>query len=224
MGEKLKGLFDAISNLTGTRSVNAKLTDETEKIVICVNKLAKHHKKLMKEIHEVTNTRDSLVEDYHQMSVMRQQMQSQKESLSKLFKEKTTFLQKKWEESETIKEAFKQDVAKLEKRLKDLSDEYMKLRQKMKQYKFSSADKAEEKICKLCSKIFYENENFNWSCRIHPSEWSGEIYWCCGKTVKDSPGCRTAKHVSKEEDEDLPNDEEKDKLKVVTMMCSVLCI
>ena len=224
MGEKLKGLFDAISNLTGTKSVNAKLTDETEKVVICVNKLAKSTQKLMKDIGELTHSRDSLVEDYYQMSIMRQEIQSQKESLSKLLKEKTTFLQKKWEESEGIKEAFKQEVSKLEKKLKDLNEEYMKLRQRMKQNKFISADKVDEKICKLCAKIYFENENYNWSCRIHHSEWSGEIYFCCGKTVKDSPGCRTAKHVSKEEDEDLPDDVEKDRFRAATMICSVFYI
>jgi hypothetical protein len=30
------------------------------------------------------------------------------------------------------------------------------------------------------------------------------MWWCCGKTSKDAPGCKFSKHESKEdEDEDL---------------------
>lgn len=30
------------------------------------------------------------------------------------------------------------------------------------------------------------------------------MWWCCGKTMKDAPGCKFSKHVSKEdEDEDV---------------------
>jgi len=36
--------------------------------------------------------------------------------------------------------------------------------------------------CKNCQKDYLENENFNWSCRTHQSDYGGEIWWCCGKT------------------------------------------
>ena len=44
---------------------------------------------------------------------------------------------------------------------------------------------------------------------MHRSEFSGEIWWCCGKENKDAPGCKYASHQSKEEDEDeeMANDE-----------------
>jgi len=45
-------------------------------------------------------------------------------------------------------------------------------------------------ICKFCGKDFHERENFNWSCRTHQSQWSGEMWWCCGKTSKDALGCK----------------------------------
>jgi len=32
---------------------------------------------------------------------------------------------------------------------------------------------------------YVEKENFNWSCRMHQSEWGGEMWWCCGKRGKD---------------------------------------
>lgn len=57
-------------------------------------------------------------------------------------------------------------------------------------------------MCKNCAKDYIEKENFNWSCRTHRSEYSGEIWWCCGKEGKDQPGCKYSKHESKEEEDD----------------------
>ena len=64
------------------------------------------------------------------------------------------------------------------------------------------------KICKNCGREYNEKENFAWSCRTHRSQWSGELWWCCGKTHKDTPGCKFAAHESKEEDEE---DEQEDR-------------
>jgi hypothetical protein len=95
----------------------------------------------------------------------------------------------------------------LEKEKKDLMVERDKMkdrikRLKMKRGKFDIA----EKVCKNCSKDFLESENFNWSCRIHRSQYSGEIWWCCGKAGFEQAGCKYSKHESKEE-EDEENDE-----------------
>lgn len=58
-------------------------------------------------------------------------------------------------------------------------------------------------MCKMCAQEFHEKENFNWSCRTHRGVYGGEMWWCCGKRGKDQPGCKFAKHESKEdEDED----------------------
>lgn len=54
--------------------------------------------------------------------------------------------------------------------------------------------------CKNCCNEYQEKENFNWSCRIHQSEWGGEMWWCCGKRGKDSAGCKFNKHESKDDD------------------------
>ena len=58
------------------------------------------------------------------------------------------------------------------------------------------------KMCKFCSKEYKDQENFNWSCRTHQYEFSGEMWWCCGKRGRDQPGCKFAKHESKEDDDD----------------------
>ena len=58
------------------------------------------------------------------------------------------------------------------------------------------------KMCKNCSKEYLESDNFNWSCKTHKSEYGGEMWWCCGKKELNAAGCHTAKHESKEDDED----------------------
>ena len=66
------------------------------------------------------------------------------------------------------------------------------------------------KTCKNCSKEYTEKENYNWSCRVHLSEFGGEMWWCCGKRGKDQPGCKFGKHESKE-DEPSSDNEDHDK-------------
>lgn len=57
------------------------------------------------------------------------------------------------------------------------------------------------KICINCKMEYKDADNFNWSCRTHTSEWSGEMWWCCGKTSRSAPGCKFSKHVMlKDED------------------------
>jgi len=56
-------------------------------------------------------------------------------------------------------------------------------------------------ICKKCNQEYDPLSNFNWSCRTHQSEYSGEMWWCCGKLTIDSLGCKFNKHVCKREDD-----------------------
>ena len=57
-------------------------------------------------------------------------------------------------------------------------------------------------VCRNCGKDYDEKENFNWSCCTHRKMYSGELWWCCGKEGKDTPGCKYSKHESKEEADD----------------------
>ena len=95
--------------------------------------------------------------------------------------------------------------------MKSLVSEREKMKERIKKLrsrkgKFDSSSK----ICKNCGKDYNEKENFNWSCRTHRCEYSGEMWWCCGKEGKEAPGCLYAKHESKDEDEDEENEKEKE--------------
>ena len=41
---------------------------------------------------------------------------------------------------------------------------------------------------------------------LYQSDYGGEMWWCCGKSGIDAPGCKYSKHESKnEEEEDKDN-------------------
>lgn len=72
---------------------------------------------------------------------------------------------------------------------------------KLKQRRYRRVDYG-GKVCINCKRDYKDDENFNWSCRTHYSQWSGEMWWCCGKTHKEALGCKFAKHVPLKDDED----------------------
>lgn len=45
---------------------------------------------------------------------------------------------------------------------------------------------------------------------ILQSEYGGEMWWCCGKTQKDAPGCLFSKHECKEDEDDDEAQQEED--------------
>jgi len=82
-------------------------------------------------------------------------------------------------------------------------------RLKLKMIRLSNAKRqiiTNAKTCKNCQQEFKDTENFNWSCRTHQSDWGGAVWWCCGKNNRDQPGCKFNKHVSKEEHDDLDDE------------------
>ncbi|EER06422.1 ankyrin repeat domain containing protein [Perkinsus marinus ATCC 50983] len=98
--------------------------------------------------------------------------------------------------------AIRKDRDKMERKTKDLQEDRDKLKQRLKKYYARRRlFEIDQRTCKNCNKEYMESANFNWSCRTHQSEFGGELWWCCGKTGKDAPGCKFAKHESKDEDE-----------------------
>ena len=75
-----------------------------------------------------------------------------------------------------------------------------------------------QKICKKCGKDFLENENYNWSCRTHPSEYNA-MYWWCGKTKKDAQGCTIGKHESRDDEDDTAVEDKDENNKYIEWLC-----
>ena len=49
---------------------------------------------------------------------------------------------------------------------------------------------------------------------MHKSEFSGELWWCCGKTKQDALGCKFGKHIARN---DFDDDETGEKLQIKVM-------
>lgn len=86
-----------------------------------------------------------------------------------------------------------------------MADEMDKLQMRLKKLRLQKGRflSTNTKMCNNCKKDFKDSENYNWSCRVHQSQWSGEMWWCCGKTSQNALGCKFSKHiVVREDDED----------------------
>lgn len=94
----------------------------------------------------------------------------------------------------------REEVLKKTKALEDFKVEFDSTRDKFMKKQGSSRNA--EYICKHCHETYKDEENFNWSCKRHGSDWNGEIYWCCGVVNKLSLGCLKSKH-----EPDIPEEE-----------------
>ena len=223
IGERLKGLYFAIEHAVDHKILEENLSIEVRQNALALGALSKYIEGLIKRVDEVVVQRDTLVNDLAEATTNRQEMKAERDRIAKLAKEKIAVLQVQLQKSEEGREKLGTELSKTEQNFKDLTDEYEKLRQKAKQYKLRRKQygEEEEKVCKNCQRVFVESENYNWSCRRHQSEYSGEIYWCCGKSGKETPGCKTSKHESKEEEEES-QEVGKDNSDPSSVRCSVL--
>lgn len=221
IGERLKGLYFAIQQVADSHTFEERIKGEVEIMGNSNKELTEFATKLSLEIREALNQKDILQSDNFEMVGFRENVKAEKEKLAKVAKEKVTDLHASLQKSEEEREKLAAKFEEAEKNFKDLTEEYEKMRQKAKQYRQRRKQygEEEEKVCKNCQKVFVEGENFNWSCRRHQTEYSGEIYWCCGKSSRDAVGCKISKHESKEDDEE--DNVAKDAGDQVTQKCAV---
>lgn len=104
-------------------------------------------------------------------------------------------------------------------KMRSLKKEFTNLSAKVRKAipKFHFYRDTEEKLCNVCSEIYSEKRNFNWSCCGHPSEYGTGMYWCCGQTNIRAAGCKKMKHVC-DVDQDL-NLEEYKRVIIVCTSC-----
>ena len=198
MGERLTGLYKAFDHTLGTYSIINKLKSENtiffEESKKNLTELQENNKTLVL----VSDQRDELMKGHLELNDIKEDLLNQKDKIQKAYKEKYISLSKELSLAIEEREFLKSKREESEKKFMDMSEEFKKYRQKMK-VKYSNIQEKEEKFCKNCQKSYYENENYNWSCRVHASKLNGDMYWCCGKSGKDSIGCIISKHSSKED-------------------------
>lgn len=198
MGERLTGLYRSLDSIIGTQSSTTKLLSEHDLIVSYAKKILIDLNDTNLVLSQETKEKNKLVKGHLELNTIKSDLLEQKEKLMRSVKEKFSSMQKDLTSAIEEREFIKSKHDELEKKFIDITEEFKKYRAKMR-LKYLSVNEKEEKFCKNCQKTFLEQENYNWSCRVHASKLSGDTYWCCGKSGKDSIGCIVAKHVSKED-------------------------
>ena len=225
IGERLKGLYEAVKDTADTHILQEKLQPEISTIAEAVKQFAELQAGLKTSLAETTSDRDQIRQDFACLASLHKDTQESRDKLAISARDKIISLQEHLEKARDQIETLKIELDKCDKVAKSMEDEMSKMRAKIKQNRLKRRQygEADEKICRKCQRVFVESENFNWSCRTHKGEYSDEMWWCCGKTTKDAPGCLVSKHESKdeEEEEDGKLKEETERQKVATMQCPV---
>jgi hypothetical protein len=100
-------------------------------------------------------------------------------------------------------EEFIRNKTLVEKKINEFSEEYHKTKLHLVEAVKNNEIKEKniEKICDVCNAMFYEGNNYNWSCKKHASQWNGNMYWCCGKVLQSAVGCIKQKHIARDKNE-----------------------
>lgn len=210
MGEHLKGLYTAVNSITNIFSENQKMNSEMKIIVNICKEMSEFageiNKKLVSSVEEMEELRRDLITAV----TLRNEISAERVRISTVASEKISNLQERLMSIEEDCTKLRTDAQKYEKRYNDLSEEYEKLRNRLRQYRVKRRQfgEVEEKVCKQCQKVYTEKGNFNWSCKCHTGEYGTDMWWCCGKRGREAEGCRTAKHVSNEEEDTAERGEE----------------
>lgn len=207
IGERLKSLYATLGAISANKAAGDLFRTEIARMAGSMQELVDYGGKLEAEIEVLIEQRDDLTTINAQLAGLREDERAEKTKLASIARDK---LQQLHTEVVHLSESNTQTAVSLEKhekKLKEYAEENDRLRQKMKNSRLKrKANEATEQICKVCQKLYLEMENFNWSCRTHYGEFSGEMWWCCGKPGREALGCRLARHVSKEDEDLEPQD------------------
>lgn len=222
MGERLKGLYQSIETLTGSQSVQVVTTHQAIDMSLSATHLLRDFHFCLESLSTITTERDNLRSENAELASFRLEAFSNKQRLARMMRDKLVFMQQSLKLVEDERDRLKLQVQQQDKHIFDLSEQFAKLRERLKQMKQrrKAHGEEEERICRKCLRVYEDSENYNWSCRTHQSDFSGEIWWCCGKPGRDAPGCRVEKHESKEEDEgDSADKKEQEALRLAMKRC-----
>lgn len=225
MGEHLKGLYEALNNLVFRKGIEDPMQFEVTKIATMSIRFIQATNDYTAQMEGNVNELDVMKTDFAESITMRTDIKTQLERLSLASKERIKVLSGQNKLLSEERDKLLQDNLKLTKTYKDLVEEHDKTRQRIKQYikKSRLVGQVEEKQCKSCQKTFVDAENYNWSCKTHRSEYSGDLWWCCGKAERNAPGCKISKHMSRdEEDDDYQRKNEEEEQIDKFMRCSVI--
>lgn len=160
---------------------------------------------LTKDFERQVKLTDYLSEEYNRIYTLRKAEQLSLSMLDGAFsdirgqREKAIkYLAKKNDDLTNSLNDVTKDNLDLRENFKDLTKKYDSLtfefRRLWKKHSINQAKHNKYTSCKRCEKMYDEEENFNWSCRVHFSSY--DSFWlCCGKKERGALGCSTNKHL-----------------------------
>jgi chromosome segregation ATPase len=223
IGERLKGLYDSFASMLGRRSFEEKVRQEFKAAAFSSVALAEFTSTMDNGLIKTADDRDVLRDEFEETLKQRDEMKGERDRLFGRLKKEGTKWEVDYKKVDEERNKVANDYTELEKRHKMMTEEQDKTRQKLKQLRIKRRQFGglEEKACKNCGKAYFDNENFNWSCRIHFSQYGGEMWWCCGKEGQNAPGCRLSKHECKEDEDDENEQKDEGQVKASSVRCTV---
>ena len=204
--DKSKGLYEALNKLFTPFCIDSKLNEEFKIVKDQSARLFSLIENERKGMKQILHEREKFMNGYLQLSDLEIEYYTQKERIVRIFKERTSSMQQEISKISEEKQTISNKFTELEKKYQTCLDEFKEFRKRVRR-KFVIYDKNQEKFCKNCQRSYTEHENFNWSCRTHASYYSQGFFWCCGETLKDTPGCIVSKHISNEDSEEIYGEE-----------------
>ncbi|OMJ65295.1 hypothetical protein SteCoe_38564 [Stentor coeruleus] len=200
-GESLKGVFYSIDGLVNETNLEGKLKMIHNSTKIANNLLTQKLELFIINTVFASRQKSSYIEKSNQNAKYRQNIYKQLKSLKSSLIEHMDNMTSALKTSETDCETLFLSTKSKEKEIIDFSLEYEGMQEKLREAQAKQQSIKRELLCKLCNKVYYETENYNWSCSVHISQWSGAVYWCCGATNKDSIGCQKRRHEERKDEE-----------------------
>lgn len=206
-------MYKAIESLSDKKYVEDKFTFELDSLNSKYQEICGEKYIADQQIKTLLHERDKLRNDLKEIVKSRLLLIKDKEAFAKQTKERIAVLEADLLAKNNSLVAKQEEFAKLDKSFKMMTNERDKLKERLQRLKNKRLRvDVNQKLCKKCGKEFLESENYNWSCRTHTTEYR-IMWWCCGKTNKDAPGCTVSKHESREDEDDAAADEKDDKFK-----------
>ena len=202
IGDQLNMLYNSFNDIGSCEQIQTKCDHQIYLMELTSQEKTLQLDNLNQEIRKLNDENNEIKIIMREVNNQRKKLIEEKEKFIASTKEKMNQMDIDLKESNSLKEHLQEEVGKLDKQLQSVLNEKEKMKLKMQKLKNRRAVDFDQKVCKNCGKEYRQNENFNWSCRTHRSEWGGEMWWCCGRQKREAPGCKYAKHETKDDDED----------------------
>lgn len=211
LGEQFKGLNESFVQLLSRQSSSEILCEEFKVLTNNMTQLCNEFKEQEKKLNSVCSENSNILNDLNEMRDINIVQKKRLENLTSKAKEKFKYMLEEINilRQEKIQSKGQQDLT--EKNIKVLTEEIELLKNKFKQLKLRKnvdSENTDEKMCQKCKKLYKESENFNWSCKTHPSQSVNDYWWCCGKKGEYAPGCQAGRHESREDENEILKNED----------------